>query len=84
LDEYRYRIGIRDELGDMMMYLPFLKRRINQIKSQNEMKPIQISINPLAEFSEASDRRKERIRIEALDPNQFKIALYQSSRLKVH
>ena len=48
------------------------------------MKPIQISINPLAEFSEASDRRKERIRIEALDPNQFKIALYQSSRLKVH
>ncbi len=47
------------------------------------MKPIQISINPLAEFSEASDTRKERIRAEALDPNPIKIAYYQMARARI-
>lgn len=44
------------------------------------MKNIEISINPLAEFIEATDSRKKRIIAEQLDPDPVRIPYYQKAR----
>ncbi len=47
------------------------------------MKNIEISINPLAEFLEATDSRKKRIIIEQLDPDPIRIPYYQKARATI-
>lgn len=47
------------------------------------MKKIEISINPLAEFLEATDSRKKRIIDEQADPDPVRIPYYQLARASI-
>lgn len=47
------------------------------------MQQIEISINPLAEFVEASDSRKIKIIAEQLDPDPVRIPYYQKARASI-
>jgi len=47
------------------------------------MKKIEISINPLAEFLEATDSRKKKIITEQLDPDPVRIPYYQKARATI-
>lgn len=47
------------------------------------MKNIEISINPLAEFLEATESRKKRIIAEQLDPDPVRVPYYQKARATI-
>lgn len=54
-----------------------------QYKITTTMKQIEISINPLAEFLEATDSRKNQIIAEQLDPDPVRIPYYQKARASI-